>query len=375
LPSDVDAALTANSHIHTDLDTAPGVPADNASLNAHIEALQTALDQSLNDKPVNVEPILKDASFIDKPELSPDEVRGIVDDALRDAGYHDLVDELNRLPTEEAAAVGNRSAEAPALERRVDVEGRKAVAAMTPEELKQELLTHEVSGIPNRRAYDESAKKTVQVSVDSDSLKWINDNLGHESGDTLLKAVARTLHEESGGNAYHLSGDEFALQADNPEHANAIMAKVQERLKGATLEATAPDGTILKKTSIEVSHGQGKDLKTADQELRRSKLQRESEGRRSPRGTEPPGVARIAPEGKPAHEGGTPEHPGVTSPESVTPVAEQAIAENPSLEVATEAGKQSAADSLRMADEAEAKAQTDARGFMAAVDCFIRHGS
>jgi hypothetical protein len=43
-------------------------------------------------------------------------------------------------------------------ERRVAFERRRRVAEMSPEEMRRELLTSEVTGLPNRRAFDEAGQ-------------------------------------------------------------------------------------------------------------------------------------------------------------------------------------------------------------------------
>src|SRR5690606_14913793 len=93
-------------------------------------------------------------------------------------------------------------------DRRQDLETRKRVDQMDIEELRRLALTSHLTGLPNRRAYDEAERLPAQASIDVDSLKWINDNLGHESGDVLLKLVAQALQEELGQEVYHVSGDE-----------------------------------------------------------------------------------------------------------------------------------------------------------------------
>ena len=177
-------------------------------------------------------------------------------------------------------------------ERRSQGEMRQRVDQMTPEQMKAALLTHELTGIPNRRAYEDSPKKAAQVSVDVDSLKWLNDNAGHESGDQLLKAVAQAMHEETGGNAYHISGDEFTAQADSHEEAESAMARVRSRLAEAKLTFAHPDGRTITLSGIGVSHGTGSTLETAERNLGQAKAGREQRGLRAARGEQPPN-ARI----------------------------------------------------------------------------------
>lgn len=65
-PSDVDLALAGNNIHQYELDSAPGIPTDLATRNAHVDAMATATEQLLRDEPVNVD--LKDRSFLPHPE-------------------------------------------------------------------------------------------------------------------------------------------------------------------------------------------------------------------------------------------------------------------------------------------------------------------
>jgi diguanylate cyclase (GGDEF)-like protein len=76
--------------------------------------------------------------------------------------------------------------------------------------------------------------------VDVDSFHLVNDSLGHEAGDRLLEAVARTLREESRSEDLpaRICADEFALLLDRatPEQARAAA----ERLIGLIRERGTP---------------------------------------------------------------------------------------------------------------------------------------
>lgn len=196
-----------------------------------------------------------------------------------------------------------------APERRQDVAQRKAVSEMTPAELRQTLLTHELTGIPNRRAFEEAPKKPFQVSVDSDGLKAINDIGGHEAGDQALKLTAQALHAEDPANVFHISGDEFKVQAEDEEAAHALMARVNDRLKSATIEVTMPDGQVFHVPGLGVSYGVGRSSDEAEGNLQTSKSERQAQGLRAPRGELPPGATVRA------REAGGPDHGGQTRPQ------------------------------------------------------------
>ena len=81
-----------------------------------------------------------------------------------------------------------------------------------------------LTGLPNRRAFEKTyeneyrdarhAKEVLVVGLcDIDHFKRINDTHGHETGDRVLKAVARNLSGISGSNCYiaRHGGEEFVV--------------------------------------------------------------------------------------------------------------------------------------------------------------------
>lgn len=64
-PSAIDDALAASQRQHADAPTAPGVPTDPGSRTAHTQALQKAITDLVNDRPVDVAPTgVADAEFV-----------------------------------------------------------------------------------------------------------------------------------------------------------------------------------------------------------------------------------------------------------------------------------------------------------------------
>jgi diguanylate cyclase (GGDEF)-like protein len=178
-------------------------------------------------------------------------------------------------------------------ERRVDLEERKRVAQMSPEEMQRTLLTHELTGIRNRRAWDEAARLPAVASIDADSLKWFNDAMGHEAGDRVLREIADALARVT-NEAYHLSGDEFLIQGRSEEEVRRLVLRARRLLHRVTIEVTLPDGTVLRKIGLEISFGIGATRAQAEAELTLAKAAREASGARAPRGEAPRrGVIRI----------------------------------------------------------------------------------
>jgi diguanylate cyclase (GGDEF)-like protein len=197
-------------------------------------------------------------------------------------------------------------------------------------ELQYLLLKSEVSGIPGRRAYYESEKKPVQASLDINNFKGINDTLGHDTGDQVIKAVATILQETIGEEAYHISGDEFLAQGDTVEEVRAALAKANAALDNYELDITLPDGEKWQLKGITLSAGIGEHedvqeaFKLAEADLHADKQRQIKEGRRAEgRGATPVGLRRVeeAPAGDQVRvpendgSGNSGEGPGETKPE------------------------------------------------------------
>jgi len=85
-PADmVDAALGAKNAQNA-AELAPGVPADPRSSAAHASALDAAVDQLMNGKPVDVDATLRNAEFVERPAEGDQTVAAGLHEALTDAG-------------------------------------------------------------------------------------------------------------------------------------------------------------------------------------------------------------------------------------------------------------------------------------------------
>ncbi len=149
----------------------------------------------------------------------------------------------------------------------------EALRAMTEGELYAALYQDHLTGVLNRRAFTGALGEAQAVAlVDLDSLKWINDNLGHRAGDRALQVLADALVRSFGADwVFRVSGDEFAvMDGSAPRLAHGL----------AVLRAATPG----------FSFGIGTDMTEADGELICDKARRERSGLRAARGLRPPWV-------------------------------------------------------------------------------------
>jgi len=161
-------------------------------------------------------------------------------------------------------------------ERRVALEERRRVAEMSPEEMRRELLTSEVTRLPNRRAFGEAGAAFAVAMSDVDGLKALN-KYGYEAGNAVLKAKADALRE-AGLEAYHDKGDEFLCRGNNIQELLAMLERARAILRARTVVVERSDGSRLTVTGADFSYGVGKDINEAEFGLRSHKAERESRG-------------------------------------------------------------------------------------------------
>jgi len=126
--------------------------------------------------------------------------------------------------------------------------------ALTLDRLKYESLHDPLTGLYNRRGFDEQLAAAVSrslryrwsfgvVVIDLDGFKAINDRIGHQGGDVVLRQVGERLRKglRSGDVAARVGGDEFALllHIEGPSSLTAIL----DRLHGTEGFGDAGDVT------------------------------------------------------------------------------------------------------------------------------------
>ncbi len=132
------------------------------------------------------------------------------------------------------------------------------------EELRYQALHDLLTGLPNRRFFDEQLKQAITnaslsvqtlavMYVDLDGFKVVNDSLGHAIGDELLQAVSNRLSDCMGASGIlaRSGGDEFTLilaggtgRHSAEEAAKQILTALQRRFQvaGQALYITASIG-------------------------------------------------------------------------------------------------------------------------------------
>lgn len=128
--------------------------------------------------------------------------------------------------------------------------------------LRDAALTDQVTGLANRRAYDqELARRHEQDSpfavlfVDLDGFKAVNDNFGHDTGDALLRVVAQRLDRalRQGDMVARLGGDEFALLASIADGAGEAGALAERLIRTISEPIHLDSGTVQVGASIGVA--------------------------------------------------------------------------------------------------------------------------
>jgi len=183
-------------------------------------------------------------------------------------------------------------------ERRKNLIKRKRISELSPEEMREELLTDHLTRLDNKRAYNERERKSIQASLDVDSLKWVNDNFGHEAGNTLLETMGEAIRNSGLMNVYHFSGDEFHVEGDTPEEVNQAIAKARAYLKNTPMTFTDKNNIQYTMTA-DFSHGVGNTLSEAEANMREDKIIREESGKRVKRGEMPLGIKPLVTEPAP----------------------------------------------------------------------------
>lgn len=160
---------------------------------------------------------------------------------------------LSRILTEEGEVLGNVAVI-------TDISRLKKVEHQLRDQANQDALT----GLPNFRHMAEQAQQVLQeahtrerklalVFLDLDNFKTVNDDLGHDAGDEVVKALASHLARRlpEGHLLCRRSGDEFIALVDRTGRDDAALTHLLNRL--TPLEIATEAGRVMVTATLGVS--------------------------------------------------------------------------------------------------------------------------
>jgi diguanylate cyclase len=158
-----------------------------------------------------------------------------------------LIDELNKASTRAAKLEANFQ------EKQRELDTIRDSLAKSEERARTDMLT----GLPNRRAFDEFLRKTQTAAmetgepfctllIDVDHFKRFNDDFGHEVGDQVLKLMSKMLTERlrEGDLPARYGGEELVVVLPGADLAVAL--EVGERIR-----RSVSDGQIIRRSTGE----------------------------------------------------------------------------------------------------------------------------
>ncbi|BCN94043.1 GGDEF domain-containing protein [Thiomicrorhabdus immobilis] len=128
--------------------------------------------------------------------------------------------------------------------------------------------TDELTNIPNRRGFNEIILRTVanadaemssfaMIMIDIDYFKAINDKFGHLIGDSVLRYLAKQLHEETKGkdSVARIGGEEFVVLLPNTGYDNAmnVANNLRKKIENNKLKVKNHETTLKLTVSAGVS--------------------------------------------------------------------------------------------------------------------------
>ncbi|MEK8024237.1 MAG: GGDEF domain-containing protein [Candidatus Hydrogenedentota bacterium] len=131
------------------------------------------------------------------------------------------------------------------LEKRV--RDRTQALEESEQRARHDALHDPLTGLPNRMLLGDRIRKTIQecqreisrrfavLFIDLDRFKTINDTMGHQAGDEMIRGMAKRISASirPGDTATRVSGDEFAVLLDevrDQEEALAVATRLHEAL-------------------------------------------------------------------------------------------------------------------------------------------------
>lgn len=152
---------------------------------------------------------------------------------------------------------------------------RTDALAVANKQLEHLATTDPLTGINNRRRFDEKLADYVQMGkrtgrgfsillLDADHFKKVNDNYGHPVGDAVLQQIARLIMQNTRATDFvaRYGGEEFVVILPNAPSASEVHT-VAEKIRSAIESATFPEVSQMT-MSIGSSHWQAEETNETD---------------------------------------------------------------------------------------------------------------
>lgn len=147
------------------------------------------------------------------------------------------------------------------------IEGYEKKIIANQKAFKQQATVDNLTQLLNRNAFiqnltelqeDPQHNEIALALIDLDGFKPVNDNLGHEAGDEVLKQVGQRLNNISTDKvvAYRLGGDEFVVSIENIANKQSVYDQLLSlfndnfMISSTTIKITASIGIAIGKLSI-----------------------------------------------------------------------------------------------------------------------------
>ncbi|MEG8135556.1 hypothetical protein [Escherichia marmotae] len=247
-PTDVDAALAANAAHHAEIDIAPGVPVNVLSRDAHIQALQKAMSDISQGRPVDVASIAEPASFTELPGR-----RNLISQAIDETLYR----------TEEGStqvAVDTRALESQATQA-LDVEQVNQLQTdIAGIERSIETLNQERSGVLNEQPSGSGRDLSRSRAARQERLRDIDQRINDES--VRLQVAKDNLAANVEGGVNFEARAELARRQQAESDLNAQAVSFYKTAEVRTPDETAPfePGAVLRQTEKRPAAEQAGDM-------------------------------------------------------------------------------------------------------------------
>ncbi|HDW3536667.1 TPA: hypothetical protein RMN37_001622 [Escherichia coli] len=247
-PADVDAALAENAAHHAEIDIAPGVPVNVFSRDAHIQALQKAMSDVSQGRPVDVSSIVEPASFTELPGR-----RNLISQAIDETLYR----------TEEGStqvAVDTRALEQQAAQA-LDVEQVNQLQTdIAGIERSIETLNQERSGVLSEQPSGSGRDLSRARAARQERLRDIDQRINDES--VRLQAAKDNLAANVEGGVNFEARAELARRQQAESDLNAQAVSFYKTAEVRTPDETAPfePGAVLRQAEQRPTAEQAGDM-------------------------------------------------------------------------------------------------------------------